>query len=195
MAVADWTVAELLARLAAREPAPGGGSASALTGAAGAALVEMAAAFAAGRANADEGRCAHARDRARALRAQLLALADADLSSYQPVLQAMALEHGSPERASAVRGALSAATEVPLAITAGAAEVAQLGALIAGESSRELAADALTAVLLAEASTSAAAGLVELNLRARPDDDRLAQAREYARRAAAARSAALASAS
>jgi formiminotetrahydrofolate cyclodeaminase len=48
MALVDRTVAEVLDLLAAREPAPGGGSAAALAGAMAAALSEMALSFALG---------------------------------------------------------------------------------------------------------------------------------------------------
>ncbi len=192
MAVEDRTLAQVLAQIAAREPAPGGGTAAAVGAATGAALVEMAAAFALGSAEGDERRPGRVRDRAGALRAELLTLAEADLSSYLPVLEALALDRDSPQRMPALRAALSAAAKVPLAIAASAAEVAELGVLIARESSRELIGDAITAVLLAEAATCAASRLVELNLRTNPEDGRLGEAQEYAARAAVARAEALA---
>ncbi|MBV8991661.1 MAG: cyclodeaminase/cyclohydrolase family protein [Solirubrobacterales bacterium] len=194
MALEDRTLADVLAQIAAREPAPGGGTAAAVGAATGAALVEMAAGFALRSAEGGERRPGRVRDRARALRAELLTLAEADLSSYRPVLEALALDRDSPRRVPTLRAALSAAAMVPLAIAAGAAEVAELGVLIAGESSRELIGDAVTAVLLAEAATCAASKLVELNLRTTPEDKRLGEAQKYAARAAAARAEALAAA-
>jgi methenyltetrahydrofolate cyclohydrolase len=187
----DWTLAALLMKLAAPEPAPGGGTAAAVAAATAAALVEMSSAIALGPANADDRRFIKARDRAARLRSELLALAGSDLHSYQPVLEAMALEHGSPDRATALHAALSAACKVPLATAAAGAELCELGAVIAREGSPHLLGDATTAVLLAEAATRSAVRLVELNLSATPEDDRLAEAQDYAQRAAAARAATL----
>jgi methenyltetrahydrofolate cyclohydrolase len=189
VSLADRTLSELLSEVAAREPALGGGTAAAVASSLAAALIEMAAAFARGRPGADERRLAAVSDRVVLLRAELLELAEADLRSYQPVLAASGLEQGSPERAHALQAALSSAAKVPLAIAAGAAELAELGAVIARDASPHLIGDATAAVLLAEAGTSAAARLVELNLRAAAEDDRLGEAQEYVQRAAAARAA------
>ncbi len=184
MALADLTLAEVLDRLAARQPAPGGGSAAALTGATAAALTEMAAAF----AGAGE-RLLQLRGRASDLRGRLLVLADEDTRSYAPVLEALALERSDPERAQRVHGALAAAAEVPFAIAIAAAEVAELAAEVARVGSDQLIGDASAAVVLAEASARAAAALVELNLQHALDDVRLARARESAQRAWGARAA------
>lgn len=182
VALQDLPIAELLDRIAARQPAPGGGTAAALTAATAAALVEMAIVFA---PEAGPDDCS----RAAALRSRLLELAEADTRSYGPVLAAMRLEHRSPERSAALAAALSAAAEVPLAIATAAAEVAELGARAAASGSRHLLGDATAAILLADGACDAAARLVELNLAAKPDDPRLAEAAAAAGRARAARAA------
>jgi formiminotetrahydrofolate cyclodeaminase len=180
VAFADRTLAELLDRLAAREPAPGGGSAAAMAGASAAALVEMAAAFALSKL---EG----LRARATELRARQLQLAEEDLCSYQPVLDAMALDPGDAGRGARLAAALSAAADVPLAIAAAAAETAELAATVAEAGSEHLVGDATAAVVLAEAGSRAAIALVELNLAQAREDPRLAVAAELAARAWAAR--------
>jgi formiminotetrahydrofolate cyclodeaminase len=188
VAIADATVAELLEQLAAKTPAPGGGTAAALAGAAAAALTEMATGFAITRSGADGERMATLRDRASALRARLLELADADLRAYQPVLDALALERGERRRSAALGAALSAAAEVPLEIAAASAEVAELAAAAAHAAGNEqLLGDACVAVIIAEAATHAAAALVELNLERSPEDPRLQAAAALARRATASR--------
>jgi formiminotetrahydrofolate cyclodeaminase len=191
VALADATLEELLARIAAREPAPGGGSAAAVAGATAAALVEMAAAFALGRPGTDDERMARTRERAAVLRRRLLELADADRRSYEPVLEAMRLSRDCPQRGQAMRAALAAAAEVPLAIAREAAEAAELGATVAETGSPQLLGDATAAVLLAEAAAAGAARLVELNLTGAPEDERLWEAAECARRAGLARALAL----
>ena len=77
MPLADRTLAELLAEIAAATPAPGGGSTAAVACALAAALVEMSA--------------GPPHERAAALRARALELADEDLSSFGPVLDAQSV--------------------------------------------------------------------------------------------------------
>jgi formiminotetrahydrofolate cyclodeaminase len=124
---------------------------------------------------------------AAALRERALALADADLTSYAPVLEAVRLPREDPGRAEALRAALSEASTVPLAIAQTAAEVAELAAERAREGKRSLEGDATAGALLAEGATRAAARLVEINLAGAPEDERLAAARDCTERAAAAR--------
>jgi formiminotetrahydrofolate cyclodeaminase len=174
---ANLTLAELLAEVAAATPAPGGGSSAAVACALAAALVEMSAG------------APHAR--AAALRARALELADQDLASYAPVLEALRLPADDPAREERVRAALSAASEAPLAVAEVGCEVAELAAEEARGGRRSLEGDATTAALLAEAATRAAARLVELNLAGVPDDSRLRTAGEYAARAWSARESAL----
>jgi hypothetical protein len=121
--------------------------------------------------------------RAPVLRAELLEAGQCELHSYEPVLAA-----ATPE---ACAEALSAASEPPLAIARAAAEVAELSARVMGESKPALKGDAGAGVLLAEAAARAAARLVEINLRGRADDPRLAEAGRLAERAAEARAFAL----
>ncbi len=164
------SVAELLAEVAAPKPAPGGGSSAAVACALAAALVEM---------SGDE--------RAAALRERALQLADADLGSYAPVLEAERLPADDPARPERVLAALSEASNVPLAVAEVGSEVAELAAGLARQGHRHLQGDATAGALLAEAATRAAVRLVELNLTEQAGDPRLAAARDYAARAWAAR--------
>jgi methenyltetrahydrofolate cyclohydrolase len=171
--IADRPLAALLTEIAAATPAPGGGSTAAVACALAAALVEMSA-------GPPHGRAA-------ALRARALELADADLTSFAPVLDAQRLPAGDESRPERLRAALSAASETPLAVAAVGCEVAELAAKIARGGRPSLEGDAAAAALLAEAATRAAARLVELNLAGVPGDIRLRTAGEYAARAWAAR--------
>jgi formiminotetrahydrofolate cyclodeaminase len=180
----DTPLGEVLDEVAAATPAPGGGSSAALVGACAAALVEMAARLGLAR-GADVP--AEAPERAGALRGRALELADDELSSYAPVLEALRLPDDDPERPARLEGALSAAAESPLAIAEAAAEAAELGARVAAGSRRDVRGDAITGAVLAEAAAAAAAGLVEINLERRGDDHRLRAARDARRRAQEAR--------
>ena len=177
---------EFLASVADATPAPGGGSSAAVAAALAAALVEMAARLASsGPAAAAPDRAAvaspshRAADQARALRARALRLAQEELTSYAPVLEAR------DERERSL--ALAAASEPPAQIAEVAAEVAELGVEVALSASAAVRGDALTGVTLAEAAASAAFRLVEINLgsgpvleRARAGELRAARARASA---------------
>ena len=183
-ASAERPLAELLVDLADRTPAPGGGSASAWAGALAAALAEMVSRF------ADDPKAAA---QAMALRAELLAAGELELTSYRPVLEAWRLPAQDPSREARLAAAFSEASQAPLAIARASTQVAELAARIAEMSKPELAGDAIAAVLLAEASSRAAARLVEINLAQRPEDPRLAVVDELVERAGTARDAALTS--
>ena len=180
----DRPLHEVLDAVAARTPAPGGGSTAAWTCALASGLVEMAASFA-----GDE--LAAAGRRAAELRARALELAEAELHAFEPVLAAMRLPRDDPERAERVRAASSRAADSPMAIARAAAEVAELGSAAVREGNPNLRGDAIAGVLLAEAACAAASALVRINLGAEVDDQRRYEAYELGRRALTAREEAL----
>lgn len=139
---------DLLDRLGARTPAPGGGAAAAWACALGAGLVEMAAGF------ADDAESAA---RARELRAQALGLAERDGEAYAAALTARR-EGGD------IAAAMAGAAEPPLLIAEAGAELAELAAALAVTGKASLAGDAMTGALLAEAAARAAARLAEMDL-------------------------------
>ncbi len=128
--------------------------------------------------------------RARALRGAALALAERELVSYAPVLEAMRSTPG-PARDRRIQAALGEAAAAPLEIAGCAAEVAELGLAALESGSEHLRGDAVTGVLLAEAACAAAVQLVELDLAALPGDPRNTEARRLGAAAAAARRQAL----
>lgn len=166
--------------MAARTPAPGGGTSAACACALAAALVEMAAAFTSEREDTA--------DRARELRARSLELAAVELHAYEPVLAALRLPREDPDRAGRIKAAQTEASESPLAIAAAAAEVAELAGELALSGNRNLTGDALAGALLAEAAAQSAARLVGINLIEGPA---VTAAAEFARRAQMGREAAL----
>ena len=140
-------------------PAPGGGSTAGVAAALAAALVEMSAGIAKDSAAASS---------ASALRRQALELAEQELSSYAPVLEAR-----TPSEREA---ALAAASEPPARIAETAAAVAALGVEVASSASAAVRGDVLTGVVLAEAAASAAFRLVEINMGSGSIVDRARQA-------------------
>jgi formiminotetrahydrofolate cyclodeaminase len=108
-----------------------------------------------------------------ALRTRFLELAEEDTEAYAAVLGSQGEDR---ERA------LSRAADVPLELAEAAVEVADTARGLGATGNPTLRGDAETAALLAAAAAKAAANLVEINLEARPEDDRIARARALATR-------------
>lgn len=158
----DCPVAEFLDRLAAKQPAPGGGGAAAITAAMAAGLLGMAARFSTAQLIDAADRAAHA-DR---MRTQVAALADQDAEAYQAVLAAYALPR-QPDpltRRRQIRRALERAAQVPTEIAEAACGVAVEAVELAQRGNPNLRGDAFTAAVLAAASARSAAELVRLNV-------------------------------
>lgn len=164
--IAQQPLAEVVGKLAAQTPAPGGGTAAAIAVALAAALVEMSSAF-------DTSISARARGvRAESLRARALELADVDLDAYGPVLEALRMPDESPQREQRLAASLAAAAGPPLTIAGIGSQVAALAAESATQGSPHLVGDAVVAAELADGATRAAAHLVRLNLAESPGDPR-----------------------
>jgi len=154
-ALAEQRLAVLLDAVAAPTPAPGGGSSAGIACALAAALVEMAAGI------GDPGGADAAR--ARVLRSRALELAELELSSYAPVLEARRLPADDPARRARIAAALEDASAVPREIAAVADEVVALAQRVGADAGAAVRGDAETGRLLAEAARAAAEMLVETN--------------------------------
>jgi formiminotetrahydrofolate cyclodeaminase len=156
--------------VASSEPAPGGGSVAALTGAASAGLLLMVCQVlrARPRALGDHGQVVALLDRAERLQEQLRSLIDADADAYRALLAARGLPRRDAfEQASrrvAVQRALARATETPVQIAAGCAEVVRLGDAVASLATGPVASDAHVARRLAGAALLAALDTADQNV-------------------------------
>jgi formiminotetrahydrofolate cyclodeaminase len=176
----DLSVTAFLDGLAARERAPGGGSAAALTVAFAAGLVAMVA-----RSSREVW------DDAPGIAAQALTLQDrashltrTDAEAWDDALAALRAAADPTE--SEGNGArsdfdlerkLERAAAIPLEIAELGADTAVLAAYAGEEGDLAYRADAAAAAALAAGGARAAAHLVEVNLGIRPGDERLARAR------------------
>ena len=168
-------VGRLLEEIASEKPAPGAGSNAALVVAMGAGLVSMAARLSVGEWHGARSVV----DRAEEIRARVTPLAAADAAAFEDVLIAMRLpRHLEDEvRDAAIDNALVRAAEVPLQIAREAAEIAELGALVAERGNQRVRGEAVTGSLLAASAGRAAANLVTINRGADQGDERIGQAR------------------
>jgi methenyltetrahydrofolate cyclohydrolase len=178
----DLTVQGWLEELGERGPAPGGGSAAAITAAMAAALVAMAARLS--RDSWDEAGGVSAQTTA--LRDRLAALAQADADDYAESLRVLENLETIPadRRDRALASALDRAAQTPLLIAETAGDVATLAYQARERVELRVQADVDAALALAVAAAQAAARLVEVNLSATRDDPRVQQARAAAEAAA-----------
>jgi formiminotetrahydrofolate cyclodeaminase len=166
----DETLDGWLSALASGSPTPGGGAASALLIATGAALVEMTCNLTVGRE-----KFRHVEDlmrgtgvRAAALRAEAGRLRDVDAGAYDAVSAARTLPRGTAEekeaRTARIQEALRGATEVPLRTAEVGVEVLELAASIAEGANPNVISDLGAAALASRAGAEAAALNVRINL-------------------------------
>lgn len=166
----EMTVRGMVERLATSDPAPGGGSAAAVAGAMGAALIQMVVELTVGRPMADghEGTLAEIRAAAAAWQSELINLAELDANAYEAVVRARRLPRDSERERRArtvqVDAAVREATRIPLAAAKAASAVLDLAEQAAPIGNRNAISDVGVAGLLAVAALRGAALNVEINL-------------------------------
>jgi formiminotetrahydrofolate cyclodeaminase len=177
MKLTSMTVSELLAAFRSSEPTPGGGSASALAGAAGASLVAMMAGLPKPKASSEEDlqRLADAGARCAALAVQLEALIDEDTAAYDLVVGAFRMPKATDDektaRAAGIQRAMRAATDAPLQIMRRCADALAVVPVVAELGNPNAASDARVGRMLLTAALSGARENVEINLGSIKDDD------------------------
>jgi methenyltetrahydrofolate cyclohydrolase len=175
-AYSECSVRAYLEKLASADPEPGGGSAAALAGALGAALVMMVTALTLGKERyaAVQTDMAEIKEKAEKLGASLTAFVTEDAEAYGAVAAAIKLPGDSSiqsrERNRVLQAALKGAAEVPLKIAEAAVEVARLSLPAAEKGNNNAVSDAGVAVLMAESAAQSAALNVKINLAWIEDD-------------------------
>jgi formiminotetrahydrofolate cyclodeaminase len=173
----EYALVDLLDAFASNEPAPGGGSASALAGALGVSLLLMVAGLPktkSGRAvPEEEADLAAAASRLRPLRDNLITLVDRDSEAYRSILRAVAMPKTSDaeraERQQQLQAALQEATDVPLETMRECQQALAGAVVVARNGHRAAASDVATAVELLAAAARSCALAIEANLKAITD--------------------------
>jgi formiminotetrahydrofolate cyclodeaminase len=175
----ELTVSALIDRLDSSDPVPGGGSAAAIAGAMGAALVGMVVSLTTGRPGAEEHEEQLAALRASSADAHdtMLDLAQRDSVAYQSVVTARRLPRETDEqrqaRREAVGRAMHDAAEAPLLTARLAVAVLEDAAAVAPIGNVNAASDAGVAALLAWTALRGAILNVRINLPYLAADDPL----------------------
>lgn len=169
MPIPDETIGDFLDQLAERVPAPGGGAASALQAAQGAALLGMVARYTTGEKYAEHqvtiGRIIAEVDE---LRAIALRLADADADAFRAVTDAYRLPQSTDEeqtaRKAAIGQALTNAAWPPAQVISVAGMVVDLAEALVVIGNRNVLSDVAAAAESARAAAAMARVNVEVNL-------------------------------
>jgi formiminotetrahydrofolate cyclodeaminase len=116
------TIAQFLDATAARQPTPGGGAVTALTGALAGAIGEMVLNYSVGRKGLEafEGELRPARDELHRLRGLLLQSMADDQAAFAELTAARKLADTTPDKPAKVRAALAAAIKAPQQMAAAA---------------------------------------------------------------------------
>ncbi len=164
------SAADLLDAFSSPDPTPGGGSAAALAGALGAALLAMVAGIPKTRTGVPAER--EVLDNARAellgLQRRLFDLVDRDAAAYDLVVAAFkkpkATDEDKARRTAAIQDAMRVATEVPVETFRVAAAAMVVGRTVAGSANPSAASDILVGAQSLSLAITGALANVEINI-------------------------------
>ena len=171
-----------LDELASGAPTPGGGSAAAIIGAMGAALISMVCNVTIGKKGheAVESEMQSVRDESERMRALLTSMVADDIAAFDGLMAAYRMPKVSDEeksrRAAAIQSTLRAATDTPLACARACAQVVALSRRAGGKGYAGVVSDAGVGVLAANAALRSAALNVYINAPSLKDRDYAASA-------------------
>jgi len=159
-------VAPFIEQLAAPTATPGGGSASAASGAMAAGLAYMVASMSRGKKAylQYEAQLSEAIARLATLREELKTAIDADAESYNVVMKAYRAARENDDGGAGVNAALRHATSVPLGVAERSAETQRIAESLNPITNPNMASDLITAVALAQAALTGALSNVDINL-------------------------------
>ena len=173
-----------LDQLASKASTPGGGSAAAIMGAMGAALISMVANLTVGKKKYEdvEAEMQGFLEQSEALRTRLTGMIQADVDVFDKVMAAYGMaretEADKEQRSQAIQAALKEATDVPLACAQLCADVIELCRPVAEKGNLNVISDAGVAVLTAHAALRSAALNVYINIGGIRDNDFVNDRRE-----------------
>ena len=170
MSFSEKTLQTLLDQLASSEPAPGGGTVAALSGALAASLVAMVCHLTIGKKGYEtvSAEMETTLPRVESLQRELTGSMQADTDAFTRVMSAYQLPKGTDDekaaRARAIQAALQHASDVPLRVAELCAQVLELARVVAEKGNKNAASDGGVGALMAGAGLRGAAFSVTINL-------------------------------
>jgi len=174
---AEKSIHDFLNEVASEEPAPGGGSVSALAGSLSTALTAMVCNLTIGKAKYDafKEELSGVLEKAGRLKLELEELIILDSESFQAVMQAMKLPKGTPEeigrRAKLLDESYRKATSIPLLVMEKSLQALELTKVTAEKGNLNSVSDAGVAALLGKAAVEGAFLNVMINLPSLADQE------------------------
>ena len=171
MDLLNRTTTEFTELVASPAPAPGGGRASALAAAVGAALADMVGELTVGKKKFAkiEGELRAMMARAQDLRVRLLACVEKDAEAFEPLSRAYGIPKDDPERDAVMEECLRGAAAVPLEIFDLCCEAIALQKEFAEKGSKMVISDAATGAALCAGALCGAAVNVKVNTKLMKD--------------------------
>jgi formiminotetrahydrofolate cyclodeaminase len=167
-------IRRFLEKLSSGTPTPGGGSASALTGAISAALVAMTAGLSLKQGKLRKEEVKDIRKRALAIQKRLLRAVDEDAKSYEAVLKAFRLpkntERGRLHRSRIIQKAYQEATATPRLVCQLSIQLLEYSKTLIFKGNPNAISDAGVAAFLADAAL--AGGLLNININLVPGTEK-----------------------
>jgi len=169
--IKDTEIEQFLAALASQSATPGGGSAAAIIGAMGAALVSMVCNLTIGKKKyvEVEGEMKDVLAKSEALRVKLIGMIEDDVKAFDAVMGAYGMPKESDadkaKRDQAIQAALKLATDVPMACARAARQVIDIAATASDKGNLNVISDAGVGVLAGYAALRSAALNVFTNAR------------------------------
>ncbi len=173
MKLDELNVPEFARILAAKTPVPGGGGASALVGALGAALCSMVANYTVGKkkyADVEEDVKA-VLAQAEELREQLLALVEEDAAAFTPLSQAYAIPKDDPARGEVMERCLRQAAQPPMKLLRLSCRAIELHRELLGKGSAVVLSDVGTGVIFCWSALYGAWLNLKVNTKSMADRD------------------------
>jgi methenyltetrahydrofolate cyclohydrolase len=173
----DSSLRDLLDAFGSTSPAPGGGSAAALTGALGVSLLLMAIGIRTSRSSGsnESVQLRDAADRLQSLRPAIASLVDRDAEAYSSVIAALRMpvegEESDVRRRMACESAMRVATDMPLETMRACRRALREAPVVAAHAIRSTHGDVGVAVELLRAAVRAAGITVDANLASLRDAD------------------------
>ena len=192
MPFASQPLQTFLDQVASAEPAPGGGSVAALSGALGASLVAMVCRLTIGKKGYESvsAEMQTILPHAEKLQNELCDLMQADTDAYARVMDAYKMpkttDADKTVRARAIQDGLEEASDIPLRVAELCAQVLELARPIAARGNKNAASDGGVGALMAEAGLRGAAFNVTINLGAITDESFVREHRARVERLVAA---------